>query len=238
MLAWFQVACPACTAALQARLPAGTRSVQCGLPDCKQAHLPGTRRRVDVLTEKDEARPPLPGRRRRRPGDVAPPQRDDGERGADVRKLYRNYTRAQMKLLMAEQPLRSATDRMREVGVRWKTAAENPRVGAGAGVGADAGAAAAAAAGSAAPAAGGRAPAGGGNPEQRGLSGRQRDAETSAHAARERGENPRVEGAGADADADADAGAGADVAADGGAGGASASARPPRRRRPIEPYST
>ena len=119
MLAWFQVACPACTAALQARLPAGTRSVQCGLPDCK--HIFPVR--VDESMLKDEARPPLPGRRRRRPGDVAPPQRDDGERGADVRKLYRNFTRAQMKLLMAEQPLRSAHDRMREVAVRWKAQA-------------------------------------------------------------------------------------------------------------------
>jgi hypothetical protein len=48
MLAWFQVACPACTAALQARLPAGTRSVQCGLPDCKHIFPVATRRRVDV----------------------------------------------------------------------------------------------------------------------------------------------------------------------------------------------
>ena len=114
MLAWFQVACPACTAALQVRLPAGTRSVQCSVPGCKEIFPV----RVDESMLKDEVRPPLPGRRRRRPGDVAPPQRDDGERGADVRKLYRNYTRAQMKLLMAEQPLRSATDRPDEGGRR------------------------------------------------------------------------------------------------------------------------
>ena len=35
MASWFQLSCPGCDAALQARLPAGVTLVKCSLSDCK-----------------------------------------------------------------------------------------------------------------------------------------------------------------------------------------------------------
>ena len=45
MLAWFQVACPACTAALQARLPAGTNTVTRAAESKEQSYIRAQSRR-------------------------------------------------------------------------------------------------------------------------------------------------------------------------------------------------
>jgi LSD1 subclass zinc finger protein len=107
---WFQVVCPACNAALQVHLVAGTTEVRCGR--CKavfQAHV-----RTSDMKERAPVRHRLPR---------APIQ------SSAAQDAYRKFTREETARLRAADATLERDELRSLVRTRWATAPQNPKNG-------------------------------------------------------------------------------------------------------------
>jgi hypothetical protein len=110
-MAWFQVTCPCCSAALQTKLGVGTTSVQCS--QCKKVFA------VDVKDGdvSGTSAPPVQ-RRRKKDGDV------DMSAGL---KAYHDFMSLEMRRLYRESPNLTKQQVMQHAAALWHDSDMNPK---------------------------------------------------------------------------------------------------------------
>ena len=117
-MAWFQVMCPECAAALQTKLPAGVTSVQCS--QCRSTF--GVEVKENFLPAREQAQP---SRRQQ----ASKEQQSD--RRTPTMKLYNDFMREEMARLRRERPeLRGKehhTTTFRMAASNWADAPANPK---------------------------------------------------------------------------------------------------------------
>ena len=123
MASWFQLSCPGCDAALQARLPAGVTLVKCSLSDCKHIF----RVRVDVSMLRD-GEAPAAFRRQRGVGEVKE------KKATPIQELYRAWMSANVKRIKKELGCTQQAA-FAHAAAGWADAPCNPKNSAGAGAG-------------------------------------------------------------------------------------------------------
>ena len=123
MASWFQLSCPECDAALQARLPAGVTPVKCSLSECKHIF----RVRVDDSMLRD-GEAPAAFRRQRGVGEVKE------KKATPIQELYRACMSANVKRIKKELGCTQQAA-FAHAAAGWADAPCNPKNSADAGAG-------------------------------------------------------------------------------------------------------
>ena len=120
LMQWFQVTCPACTAALQVRLPEGVTSVQCS--QCKAVFAV----QVQPIALSANSSVPAPKRSRKRKGG------NKAESSAEPNRTlsaYNVFMKSEVARVKAERPELPHREAFKMAAENWQTSPMNPQNG-------------------------------------------------------------------------------------------------------------